>query len=201
MKIFVLTGSIAMGKTTVAKYLEKFNIKIFCADKAIHKIYEQADIIDYIKTIYEPAIVNNKVERKILAKYILNNENIRLNLEKLLYKELEKEKIKFLIENTKEKLIIFDIPLYFEKNNNKIIAEKPIDKIIVVYCDKELQIKRALQRPNLTEDIFYNICKLQLPIEEKIKNADYIINNNGTLEETYNQINYILKKEEINDQT
>lgn len=193
MKIFVLTGSIAMGKTTVANYFRYFNIKVFCADNAIHKIYEKQHIIDYVKNIYEKAIINNKVDRKVLAKYILDNDKAKIELENILYKELEKAKKTFLYENKKEKLVVFDIPLYFEKNINSI----KFDKIIVVYSNTELQKIRALQRKNLNENTLNKIIKLQIPIEEKIKKADYVIDNNGSLEETYQQIKNILNKEDI----
>lgn len=203
MKIFILTGSIAMGKTTVANFLKKLKINVFCADETVHLLYKRQHIIDYIKNIFPEVVINNEVNRNILANYILKDEENRKKIENLIYKYLEKEKLNFLEKNNtlKSELVVLDIPLYFERGALNYIEKYEINKVIVVYTSKEQQRFRALQRPNLLIKNFENILNLQMPSEEKIKKADYIINNNGTIEQTYNQIINILKNEGINVRT
>lgn len=193
MKIFILTGSIAMGKSTVAEFLRQLDIKIFCADEEVHKLYEKTAIIDYVKNYFPKAIINNKIERHKLADYILGNEENRKIIEDLIYKYLEIEKLNFINNYKNENIVILDLPLYFERGQQKYIGNYKIDKVIVVYCSEEKQRFRALQRENLSLQHFENIIKLQLPIEEKIKKADYVINNNGSLKETHQQIMRILQ--------
>ena len=63
MKIFILTGSIAMGKTTIVDFLRMLNINVFCADETVHFLYKQQHIINYIKNIFPEVVINNEINR------------------------------------------------------------------------------------------------------------------------------------------
>lgn len=189
-----------MGKTTIVDFLRMLNINVFCADETVHFLYKQQHIINCIKNIFPEVVINNEINRNILATYILSDEKNRKKIENLVYKYLEVEKLSFLEKNKKlkSKLVVLDIPLYFERGALRYIGNYEINKIIVVYTTKEQQRFRALQRANLSIQNFENILKLQMPSDEKIKKADYTINNSGTIEQTHYQIINILKNEGIN---
>ena len=172
MIILGVTGSVGMGKTEAGKYFIKKNIDVFDCDKEIATFYNKKDIINEIKKNFPSTIVNNKVDKNILAKIVFNDKKKLKFLEGLLYKKLRMEQSFWLRKKIREKknLLVFDVPLLFEKDNIK-----KYDTVIVLSCNKNLQRRRVLKRQGWNEDRYEKTLKEQIPDYSKQKLADIII--------------------------
>lgn len=171
----VLTGSISTGKSTVCEMLRKYDLPIIDADKIAHILLDENS--DKIASLFgEEYVENGKVLRKNLGKIIFSNEENKLKLEALLHPLIKEQIIKEakIYEDKSQKYII-DIPIFFEK------MRYPIDKIMLVYTPKELQIKRLMQRDSISKEEALLKISNQWDIEEKKNLANIIIDNSKDL--------------------
>lgn len=178
--IIGLTGGIASGKSTVSNILKSFGIKIADADVTAKEISEREDVIREMTEIFGKEILgeDGKLDRAKLKEMVFSDKNKLSALNKLIHPKV-KEEFKKIKENAaKNDIIIFDIPLLFESGMDKMC-----DKIILVFVDRETQIKRMFERDGLSEELAVKIIDAQMSLEEKMKKSDIHINNNGTLEE------------------
>jgi len=185
----VLTGSIATGKSTVAKFFETNGFSIIDADKIAHKILDEQYLA--IQTHFgEACVKDGKVNRKVLGNIIFKDRDERVFLEALLH-PLIFDKIEYLAkkEDANKKPYFVDIPLFFENERY------PISRHLVVYTPKKNQIERLMQRDGYTvEDALMRI-DTQIDIEEKRKRATYVIDNSGDLHQLIHECEKV--KEEI----
>ena len=171
----VLTGGIATGKSTVAKIFQGFGFQMIDADKIAHESLEknQAKIIEFFGEGY---VVDGKVDRKALGTLIFSNNEAKLQLEKLLhpliFSEIDKQSEK--LDRVKKPYLI-DIPLFFES------SRYPIEKSIVVYVPKALQLQRLMKRDGSSKEEALQRINAQLPIDEKKQKATYLIDNQKDL--------------------
>ena len=171
----VLTGGIATGKSTVATIFQGFGFQIIDADKIAHETLEnnQNRIINLFGEAY---IVDGKVDRKALGSLIFSNKEEKLRLENLLhpliYQKIEERSLQL---DREKKPYLVDIPLFFES------SRYPIEKSIVVYVPKELQLQRLMERDGATKDEALQRINAQLPIDEKKQRATYLIDNQKDL--------------------
>ena len=175
MIIIGITGSIGMGKTTVSNMFKMLKIPVFDSDQKVKEILEKNnDIIEKISKIWPDTISLYKKEKKInkvlLGNKIFKNEKERKKLEKIIHPLVTKERISFLKNSAKSSIVGLDIPLLYETGMNKVC-----DYIFLVNTKKEIQKKRVLRRPNMTEKKFQLINKSQWPFEKKIKENPFII--------------------------
>ena len=173
-----ITGSLASGKSTVAKIIASKKYPLFDADKVV-------------KQIYQTNIFKNKIFRKFknnIKKKIIKNEKFLKDLEKIIHPIVRKQIRIFLKNNKKKKFVIFEIPLLIE---SKLM--KNYDKIILVNSRRDIRLKRYLKRGNNVK-IFNLLNKRQLPPAKKIKFCDYVINNNGSLKLLKKNIKNIMIK-------
>ena len=193
--IIGLTGSIAMGKSTIAKQFAQCGAKVSDADALVHQLFEEdASLKLDIKTQFPSVIENGKVNRQILGKIVFADEAKLKQLENLLHPKVRAKNLA-LIEQAKlneEKFLLLEIPLLFETK-----AEQICDIVVVVSCGDKIQRERALSRPYMTEEKFEKILSHQMPDAEKRKRADYIIDTSKNLEDTKIQIQNILRNLEI----
>lgn len=178
--IIGLTGGIASGKSTVSNILKSFGIKIADADVTAKEISEREDVIREMTEIFGKEILgeDGKQDRAKLKEMVFSDKNKLSALNKLIHPKV-KEEFKKIKENAaKNDIIIFDIPLLFESGMDKMC-----DKIILVFVDRETQIKRMFERDGISEELAVKIIDAQMSLEEKMKKSDIHINNNGTLEE------------------
>ncbi len=180
MKTIGLTGSIAMGKSEVAKILNSIGIPVFDSDAEVHKLYDSKKGADLIATMVPEAIVDGKVSRQILSTKVLADPQLLTRLERLVHAEIKTSRESFLDLNRKQgcEFAVLDIPLLFETG-----AEDPVDVVMVVSSTPEIQHERALSRPGMTPQKLAMILARQMPDLEKRKRADYIIENNGSKDE------------------
>ncbi len=188
MLIIGLTGSIGMGKTTTAELFAKEGARVFNADDAVHQLYETTAVAP-IMARFPAAIVDNRVERTILAREITGNPAALKDLEEIIHPLVAQARNDF-IENSKAdkiKIVVLDIPLLFENNIHKIC-----DKTVVVTATKEIQRERVLARPGMTEEKFEILLSRQMNDSDKQKLADFIIRTDKGIEHAHQQVRDIL---------
>lgn len=193
MKIIGLTGGIATGKSTAEKFFEELGCYVIDADDVVHKLYSRNDIKERLKRIFKEDIfdLEGNVDRKKLAQIIFSDKSKKKLLEDFIHPEVNRF-INRQIERIKSKdpssIVIVSVPLMIETG-----SYERYDKVIVVYAPKELQIKRLLLK-NYTYQEALTRIDAQMDIEEKIKYADYVINNTKTLEDLRMEVEDVYKK-------
>ena len=179
-----VTGSIGMGKSTVADMFKNFGCPVFDADKAVHGLYEKGGAgIDIIKSFYPAAVVNSAVDREILRSYIAENPDKIRELETFIHPLVKKLRDDFLKTNQNKELLVFDIPLLFETGLNK-----NMDITVVVSAPYHVQHKRVMSREGMTEKIFSGLLAKQISNDEKKTMADIIIKTDESLNITKSKV-------------
>ncbi len=191
MKKVGLTGNIGTGKTTVAWMFEEQGAKLLNADTISHEaIAPQSTVWKQLFDRYGKRIMlqDHVIDRKALAGIIFSDDIERKFVESIIHPKVHEELTKRIADLRRNgtQLLIVEVPLLFETK-----WDKEMDSIIVVSCDLEQQIKRCQDKFGLSrEDVLLRI-KAQRPIEEKITKADYIVDNSGSMNETFIQVRRI----------
>lgn len=176
-----LTGGIATGKSTVAKFFSFFGFTVIDADNIAHEVLDQ-QYKAVGKLFGDKVIKNKKVKRKKLGKIVFKDEKKRKELEALvhplIYEEIERLSE---AEDRLAKPYLIDIPLFFETKRY------PIEKSLLVYTDKKTQIKRLMHREGYSKKEAKRRIDSQLDIEKKRKKSDYIIDNMDDLNHLKNE--------------
>lgn len=192
--ILGLTGGIATGKSTVANYLAKKGLPIIDADVGAREVVEpRSEGLRRIVEMFgeEMLLADGSLDRKRLGELIFSQKEKRQLLNSTLHgliREWIQTKTELLVEEGVP-LIVWDIPLLYETNN-----KVDCDAVMVVYVPEELQIQRLMNRNKLTLEQAKNRIHSQMPIEEKKVKADILINNSGSIEDTYLQLDSWLKE-------
>ena len=191
MLVIGLTGSIAMGKSEVAKIIAKHNIPVFDSDAEVHKLYDSRAGADLIRPFVPDATKTDKVDRKIITQHVLKDPELLGQLEKKVHAEIKRRRDIFIADarKTNAKSVVIDTPLLFETG-----ADKDMDVTVVVSSPLELQRSRALSRPGMTIERLEMISSRQIPDRQKRQKADEIIENNSTLLELNKSVESLLKK-------
>ena len=188
--IIGLTGSIAMGKSTVAAMFEDEGVPVFDADAAVHTLQGPTGLL--VKDI-EAAFLGTTgplgVDRQRLGAAVLGNKQKLTHLESIIHPAVAKMRNAFLTENAGADMIAFDIPLLFEKGGHH-----SVNHIVVVSAPADQQRARALSRLGMTPEKFENILKLQTPDTEKRAKADTVIDTGRSIAETRKQVTALVKK-------
>ena len=192
MLLIGVTGSIGMGKSTVAKMFTEYGFGLYNADDTVHYIYENdEEVINKIEESFPGTKSEGKVNR-IALRDILNKEPMKFrDLEKIVHPATRRYQIVYI-----EKLIsdgspgcILDIPLLFETG-----GEKYIDVSVVVTASEEKQKERVVSERKVPLEIFNSIKSQQMPDREKLKKADYIISTDQTLDETKLEVKDVVSR-------
>lgn len=187
-----ITGGIGSGKSTVSKLLsELLSAPIIDADIISKNALKDPVIIKMIKQFFGASIfdTNNLLNKEQLSKLVFSNEQKLIELNNIIH-PFVMEKISGEIKDTyaENDYILLDVPL----PNKEFINLS--DKIIVVVANDEIRIKRASKRLNISEEDIKKRIKKQMPISNYIKLADYIIKNNGTLDELKDELYELCEK-------
>jgi len=191
MIVVGLTGSVGTGKSTVAKFFKELGAYLIDWDiLAREVVHPHLKAWEGIVAYFGRDVLNEDLtlNRQKLADIVFEDKGKVAKLNQIVHPEIfiEDQRITKEIENLDpDALVVKDIPLLTEASHGK-----SFDKIIVVYASEETQLKRLEERGMSREDA-ENRIKSQLPLAEKVKFADFIINNDGSLEETKRQVEQV----------
>ncbi len=186
-----LTGGVASGKTTVANMFKELGAKIVDADElARAAVARGTEAFQRIVKEFGSEFLNKNgdLDRKKLGGHVFSDARKKEKLEKIVHPVIGRM-LMDAIESEQAKgteILILDIPLLFENN-----MQMWIRPVILVYTDPDKQIERLMKRENIPESEARNMIKSQMPIEEKKKLSDFIIDNNDDLIKTENQVKII----------
>ena len=184
-----LTGSIGMGKSTVAAMFADEGISVFDADASVHQLQAAGgELVGEIEAAFPGTTNENGVDRKALGAAVLGDRDRVAKLESIIHPAVARHREKFLVERQDEDIIVFDIPLLFEKD-----GQSRVDVTVVVSAPTTLQRDRVLARPGMTTDRFEHILALQMNDADKRALADHVINTGGSLVETRVQLRELVK--------
>lgn len=183
-----LTGSIGMGKSTVAAMFAAEGVPVFDADAAVHRLQgPEGALVAEIEARFPGTTGPGGVNRTALAERVLGEREALQNLEALIHPAVAREREAFLQAHKDSPLVVLDIPLLLEKG-----GATQVDRIAVVSAPPDVQRRRVLCRPGMSEDKFLKILALQIPDEEKRKRADFVIPTGCSLDETRAEVRRII---------
>ena len=197
MIVIGLTGSIGMGKSTVAAMFAELGASVWCADDAVHRLYaEEGAGVGPVRELFPEVIVNGAVDRRELASVVLGAPDKLKQLEEIVHPLVGVDREEFLREAAlaHAPAVVLDIPLLFENG-----SEKFFNAVVVVSAPPEVQRDRVLKRPGMSEQKLEAILSEQMPDAEKRQRADYVINTNQPIEATKRDVEKIYRQ--ISQQT
>ena len=192
--IAALTGSIGSGKSEAAKIFERLGAQIIDADKLSRAVVAPgseglASILYHFGE--HLALSDGSLDRSALGKIIFTNSEQRSLLESILHPLINKlfksELARAIREHAASNLIIYVVPLYFESR----LEYPEIEKVVVVAATKEVCIKRIMARDGCDLEFAEKKLQSQMPIEQKMERADFVINNNGSINELESEVKAI----------
>ena len=188
--IIGLTGSIGMGKSTVAAMFEEAGVPVFDADAEVRAMQGAGgELLPAIETAFPGSTGPQGVDRDALGKLVFADKEKLAQLEAIVHPAVGAKRAQFLEDNAEAPLLLFDIPLLFEGGSHAIV-----DVIVVVSAPGEVQRDRVLARPGMTVEKFEHILGLQTPDAEKRERADHVIDTGTTLAETREQVGALVDK-------
>jgi dephospho-CoA kinase len=183
-----LTGSIGMGKSTVAAIFAEEGVPVFDADAAVHRLQgSEGALVAAIEVEFPGTTGPKGVNRTALAERVLGEPERLQRLEALVHPAVARERAAFLAAHAEAPVVLLDIPLLFEAG-----GWGQVDKIAVVSATAEVQRERVLARPGMTVEKLDRILARQMPDEEKRARADFVIPTGCSLGETRTSVRRII---------
>ena len=183
-----ITGSIGMGKSTVAAMIAEAGIPLFDADAEVRATQGfGGKLVDAIELRFPGTTRGGAVDRDLLSARVLGDRDQLAALEMIVHPAVIDRREAFITANRDAPALLFDIPLLFETR-----GEGAFDKVIVVSAPAAVQRTRVLARPGMTADKYAQILERQLPDGVKRERADFVIDTEGSLDETRAQVDEIL---------
>ncbi len=190
MLVIGLTGSIGMGKSTVAEQFRFRGIPVCDADEEVHKLYAGA-AVPLIEEKFPGVTTNGRVDRQKLSQYLLADPNRFKDLENIIHPMVRQVERDFLHSNANSgsSMVVLEIPLLFESGGNELV-----DKTIVVSTDENTQRKRVMERSGMSETKLKEILSRQMSDSEKKALADYVVDTSGPIEDTKAIVDKLIEK-------
>jgi dephospho-CoA kinase len=183
-----LTGSIGMGKSTVARMFERAGVPVFDADAVVRDLQaNDPSLITEIGKRFPGTVTDGVLDREGLAHLVLGHSGELKALEAIVHPAVQAARTHFIDRNRDAPALLFDIPLLFETR-----GEGQFDKVIVVSAPVEVQRERVLARPGMTPEKLDAILARQMPDKEKRNRADFVVDTGGDLSTTERQVGDIL---------
>jgi dephospho-CoA kinase len=188
MIIVGLTGSIGMGKSTVAAMFREYGVPVFDADAAVHQLQGPGGrLLGVIEAAFPGTTSEDGVDRAKLGAQVFGDDEALRRLEAIVHPAVFAERVSFLAANADAPIVVFDIPLLFEKGG----ADK-LDAVVVVSASAALQRTRVLARPGMTVEKFEQILARQTPDAEKRARADYLVETGTSLDITRERVGQVV---------
>jgi len=194
MFILGLTGSIGMGKSSVAGVLLEIGVPVLDADAVVHRLYAPGGAaVEPVRMAFAGVLTpEGGISRPALSKHVLGDDAAMKKLEDIVHPLVDAARWEFLAqaEAQRQPLVVFDIPLLYEKG-----YEATVDAVLVVSTgDAAVQRSRVLGRPGMTPEKLDAIMARQLPDADKRARADYIINSNCPMQDTAQAVRALVVK-------
>jgi dephospho-CoA kinase len=173
-----LTGSIGMGKSTVAEMFRRFGIPVFDADAVVRKLQGRGGaLVNKIEQRFPGTAGPDGVDREALSERVLGDPGELAALEAIVHPAVHHERTRFIVENGDASALLFEIPLLFETG-----GAETFDQVIVVSAPEDVQRERVLARTGMSEAKFEALLARQMPDAEKRRRAHFIVDTGGSKE-------------------
>lgn len=183
-----LTGSIGMGKSAVAAMFAAAGVPVFDADAEVRTLQgPMGALLAPIEAAFPGSTADEGVLREVLGTQVFADQEALARLEAIVHPAVGEKRARFLARHQDKPLVVFDIPLLFEKGGHTAV-----DRIAVVSAPPDVQRARVLARPGMTPEKFAAILALQTPDVEKRKRADYVIDTGTSLDETEREVRRLI---------
>lgn len=183
-----LTGSIGMGKSTVAAMFADEGVPVFDADAAVHRLQGPGGaLLPAIERAFPGSTGLDGVDRAVLGAAVFGNDLALKQLEAIVHPAVAAERASFLQAHQNAPLVVFDVPLLFETG-----GASTVDKIVVVSAPSDVQRARVLARPGQSETRLAAILARQMPDAEKRVRADFVIPTDTTIDETRSAVRAVI---------
>ena len=171
-----LTGSIGMGKSTVAAMFRAAGVPVFDADAEVHKLQgPRGALVAAIESLFPGSTSPTGVDRLALGRAVFGHKAALTRLEQLIYPAINAARGRFLRRHRARAMVVLDVPLLFEKG-----GWRGVDAIVVVSAAPSIQRRRVLARRTMTPQRFHQILALQTPDLEKRRRADFVVDTGTT---------------------
>ena len=188
--ILGLTGSIGMGKSAVAAMFHGLGVPVFDADAAVHALQGPGGaLLGAIEAAFPGVVTPLGVDRPRLGALVFSDAAALKKIESIVHPAVAALRQDFLERHKSAPLVVFDIPLLFEKGGSTAV-----DAVLVVSATAEAQRSRVLARPGMTLEKFEKILGLQVPDAEKRERADYVIDTGTSLAETRHAVQRLVHR-------
>jgi dephospho-CoA kinase len=183
-----LTGSIGMGKSTVARMFEAAGVPVFDADTVVRALQAPGGgLVDKIGEVFPGCVRSGTLDRECLATIVLADRDKLAALEAIVHPAVRQAREQFIAEHPDAPALLFEIPLLFETN-----GEAEFDKIVVVSAPADVQRARVLRRTGMTAAKLDSILARQMSDEQKRAKADFVVDSGADLSTTESQVCDIL---------
>jgi dephospho-CoA kinase len=183
-----LTGGIATGKSTVSKLLREKGYFVIDADQLVKDIYQTSEAKEFIRRLKPEAMKGEEINFPQLREIFFQDSLVKDSIEKFIYQRLPAQFQRQVKRAGAVKFIIYDVPLLFEKK-----LEDKVDKTVVVYAPRSIQVARLMDRDGHREEMARKILDHQMDIEEKKEKADFVVDNSGTKEQLAEEVLRLLR--------
>lgn len=189
-KIIGLTGGIGTGKTTVAAYFASKGVPVYIADEAAKEIMNTKEVIQQVQALFTENVIseNGYLNRTLIRELVFSDKDKLAQLNSIIHPKVKRDFDSWLSQHQDAPFVIKEVAILFETN-----GQEYCDATILVTAHLETRIQRVLERDKSTKDIILQIIQNQLPEEQKIRLATYVIENEN-LEKTYEFIDILIKK-------
>lgn len=183
-----ITGGLSCGKSSVCRYFKELGAYVVSADEIVHQLLIPTSNLgrQVIILLGKDIVVNGTIDRSVVAEKVFNRKELLLSLEKLTHpivlEEIEKQ-YQQVKNQGKFPLFIAEVPLLFEAG-----LEKYFDTTIVVWASPEICKQRFIAATGYGENEFYKRMANQMPVDEKAKRADFVINNSGNIKQMHEEV-------------
>jgi len=188
MILLGLTGSIGMGKSTVAAMFRKAGVPVFDADAAVHRLQGPGgSLLPAIEAAFPGSIGAQGVDRARLGRAVFGDGAALRRLEAIVHPAVAEARRDFLRRHRAHRIVVDDVPLLFETG-----GERRVDAVVVVSAPAWMQRRRVLARPGMSQARFAGILARQTPDAEKRRRADFVIATGGTRRDTEAEVRILL---------
>lgn len=189
-KIIGLTGGIGSGKTTVANFFKEKGVPVYIADDEAKKIMDNNKVVAEVQQLFEEKVIDNfgKLDRKKISQIVFHNKEKLKALNALIHPKVKAHFNTWLENHASFSFVIKEVAILFETNGHL-----HCDATILVTAPIEIRVERVMKRDHKTREEVLQVINNQMPEEEKIKLATYVVENEK-LEKTHKQVEIILQK-------